>query len=164
MKLQEKEARIRALERELDDFEAENKTISQGARLPKNWPCRSYAFARNAIGIDILDSVQQKSVRKFYSLWWLTALCTFCNWLSIVIWASVYSSESSFQDYLFATLYMVAGTPLSWMLLYKRYYRAMMDGGALGSIFFLFQCMATYHLSLSLQCHYQYPCTLALRL
>ena len=135
--IQEKEARVRQLERELDDFEDALKSDSKGVRPIKNWPCKSYAFARNAIDIDI-PIQYQKAVKKFYSLWWLTVLCTFCNWLSIIWWASEY--KSSFQDYLFATLYVVVGAPLSWMLLYKRFYRAMQQNGALGSLFFLFLC------------------------
>lgn len=138
--IQEKEARIRKLEAELDDFEADLKSDSKGVRPIKNWPCKSYAFARNAIDIDI--PVQfQKAVKKFYSLWWLTVLCTICNWLSIIWWASTPGYDSSFQDYLFATLYVVVGSPLSWMLLYKRFYKAMQANGALGSLFFLFLCM-----------------------
>eukprot|EP01084_Bolivina_argentea_P051708 95120_1 len=94
-----KEARVRALEAELDEFESDIKSDSKGVRPTKNWPCKSYAFARNDIGLDI--PVQyQKSVKKFYSLWWLTVLCTVANWISIIWWASDYSSD--FGDYIFS--------------------------------------------------------------
>eukprot|EP01083_Nonionella_stella_P013549 38138_1 len=135
--IEAQEARVRALEKELDDYETDIKEDSKGVRPIKNWPCKSYAFARNDIAMDI-PIQSQKAVRKFYSLWWLTAICCIINWISIVWWASVYSSSASFQDYFFVTLYVVVGTPLSWMLLYKRFYRAMQQNGDLGSVFFFF--------------------------
>eukprot|EP01083_Nonionella_stella_P240038 839486_1 len=135
--VQAKEARIAALEKELDDFESGIKADSKGVRLEKNWPCKSYAFARNDIGLDIPVRFQ-KAVKKFYSLWWLTVFCTIMNWICIVWWAGLGTYDTGFQDYLFSSLYIVVGVPLSWMLLYKRYYKAMIAHGALGSVFFLF--------------------------
>ena len=64
--------------------------------------------------------------------------CTLANWLSIVWWGSYAQYNASFQDYFFATLYVVIGCPLSWMLLYKRFYQAMIANGSLGTVFFLF--------------------------
>ena len=139
--INEKERRVKALEKELDDFESDLKLETKGIRPIKNWPCKSYAFARNAIDLDIPIQFQ-KATRKFYSLWWLTAICNICNWIAIVWWAGTYPDDSSFKDYLFVTLYVIIGVPLSWMLLYKRFYKAMQENGALGSLFFFFMCMS----------------------
>mmetsp|Transcript_59195 Transcript_59195/g.97808 ORF Transcript_59195/g.97808 Transcript_59195/m.97808 type:complete len:232 (-) Transcript_59195:211-906(-) len=136
-RIQTKEARVRALEKELDEFDSNLKAESKGARPIKNWPCQSYAFARNAIDIDI-PIQYQKATRKFYYLWWWTVLCTLVNWLAIIWYGSMKDYSLPIQDYLFVSLYVVVGTPLSWMFLYKRFYKAMQENGALSSLFFFF--------------------------
>ena len=104
----------------MDEFEENIKSESRGMRPPKNWPCKQYAFARNDITTDIPHQFQS-AVKKFYAVWWLTVICTVANWISIIWFVSIPGTDTKTQDWLFATLYVILGCPLSWMLLYKRF-------------------------------------------
>ena len=97
----------------------------------KNWPCKACPFARNAIDVDI-PRHHRKSVQKFYNLWKLTVLCLFINLISLALYP-----PTSLDGILLSVLYIWTVIPLSWLFIFKRFYRAMQGNTSLGYLFWI---------------------------
>jgi len=103
--------------------------------LPKNWPTKSLAWARNDIMVDIAPPYRNQ-VRQFYLLWCITFLSVLCNWVVILWYEFGYEGSVNFGVLLLASIYVCVFLPCTWLFLYKKFYYAMQHNAQISYFFF----------------------------
>ena len=81
------------------------------------------------------SEVIPRQIHKMYegSLWKLTVLCLLVNLISL----SLYQWNTWIEGILLSALYIWIVIPLSWLFIFKRFYRAMQGNTSLGYLFWI---------------------------
>jgi secretory carrier-associated membrane protein len=123
--LMQREAALKARERRVDAL----------AKFENNWPCKCYPLAYHSIK-DEIPEAQQGLITKLYMEVLLMWVCLFWNWLNVLIAWWEPNVDGSSSHALWATIYVLAGVPLSWRLWYRSMYYAARDDSSKKWIFF----------------------------
>lgn len=126
--IERREKLAREIEQELLSKEKSQSRMWSKYRGEKNWPSSCWKLARNNIADDIIKE-ERSRVRKMYFLWVLNAVALLWNCVCYLLWflwpdtdKHNVSLSGGVMPVLLAGLYVCVGVPLSWRLVYKRYY------------------------------------------
>jgi hypothetical protein len=134
-KLLRKERELLERERQLEQRELQSKEPGGQRRQLYNWPSKCYPLAYHSIQDEIPPN-HRAMVKKFYVVLYISWVCLFWNWLTILtVWGQARSSDAA-NSALWSTIYMAFGIPGSWKLWYRSVYYCCRDGAGIRWAFF----------------------------
>jgi len=134
-KLLRKERELLERERALEQKEMLTKGDGGVRRQLYNWPSKCYPLAYHSIQDEIPPN-HRAMVKKFYFVLYVSWVCLFWNWLTILtVWGQEKGSDSA-NSALWATIYMSFGIPGAWKLWYRSVYFCCRDGAGIRWAFF----------------------------
>jgi hypothetical protein len=137
----DREAKLLRKERELLErermLEQRELVAKEGGptRQMYNWPSKCYPLAYHSIQDEIPPN-HRAMVKKFYFILYVSWVCLFWNWLTILtVWGQDRGSDAA-NSALWSTIYMSFGIPGAWKLWYRSVYYCCRDGAGIRWAFF----------------------------